>query len=71
MVIVLLLTGPFFSDEGRISVSNPTVGLFHAAVDYYLLTYYDSQRLCELLGAKLATYSQLYAAWKTGLEWCQ
>ena len=45
----------------------PTKGVFHARAGRYTLTYYDAKRLCALHGAVLATYSQLYKAWKAGL----
>ena len=64
----------FFSpilDTNNLATSAPVQGVFMAnAAGSYKLTYYDSQRLCELLGATLATYDQLYAAWEAGLQRC-
>ena len=47
-------------------------GVFLAAVTSknYQLNYYEAQRLCEINRATLATYDQLFAAWKVGLELC-
>ena len=62
----------FLADDSNLQIIRPTEGVFHARVsNTYLLTYYDAQRVCELLGATLATYSQLSLAWEAGLEWCQ
>ena len=50
--------------------TTPVQGVFHAHVDRYTLNFYDAQRICEINGAKLATYNQLYAAWDDGLQHC-
>jgi hypothetical protein len=33
-------------------------------------TYYDAAPLCKALGAELATYDQVKAAWNKGADWC-
>jgi hypothetical protein len=33
-------------------------------------TYYDAEPLCKALGAELATYDQVKAAWNKGADWC-
>lgn len=33
-------------------------------------TYYDAAPLCKALGAELATYDQVKAAWDKGADWC-
>jgi len=33
-------------------------------------TYYDAEPLCKALGAELATYDQVKAAWDRGADWC-
>ena len=33
-------------------------------------TYYDAEPLCNALGAELATYEQVKAAWADGADWC-
>jgi hypothetical protein len=33
-------------------------------------TYYDAAPLCKALGAELATYDQVKAAWQKGADWC-
>ena len=33
-------------------------------------SYYDAQPLCQALGAELATYDQVKAAWDKGADWC-
>lgn len=33
-------------------------------------TYYDAEPLCNALGAELATYDQVKAAWAKGADWC-
>lgn len=48
----------------------PIQGVFHAKVGKYALNFYDAQRICEINGATLATYNQLYAAWEDGLGLC-
>ena len=59
----------FLSDSG-LSVTTPVEGVFHASVGRYKLNFYDAQRVCEIRGATLATYDQLYDAWSAGLERC-
>ena len=60
-----------FSDQGDLTIFNPTAGVFGVrAVARYRLNFYDAEHVCELLGASLATYGQLYAAWAAGLEHC-
>jgi len=48
----------------------PVQGVFYAQVGRYALNFYDAQRICEINGAKLATYNQLYKAWEDGLHRC-
>ena len=51
--------------------SPPTQGVFWGrAVTRYNLNYENAKRFCDLLGAPLATYNQLYTAWQAGLERC-
>lgn len=33
-------------------------------------TYYDAEPLCKALGAELASYDQVKAAWENGADWC-
>ena len=33
-------------------------------------SYYDAEPLCRALGAELATYDQVKAAWNNGADWC-
>ncbi|CAH3145926.1 unnamed protein product, partial [Porites evermanni] len=58
-------------DTNKTSVLSPTKGVFWGAVTRYNLNYYDARRFCELLGATIATYHQLYVAWEAGLEHCK
>ena len=34
------------------------------------LNFYEAQKLCKLLSASMASYDQLYAAWKANLSVC-
>lgn len=52
------------------NTATPVQGVFHAQVGTYALNFYDAQRICEINGAKLATYNQLYEAWEDGLQRC-
>ncbi|CAH3039671.1 unnamed protein product [Porites lobata] len=45
--------------------------LFHAKVGRYKLNYFEAERLCEILGASLASWGQLTVAWQGGLQLCQ
>ena len=45
--------------------------MFWAAVGVYKLNFFEAQRLCEILGATLATYDQLYKAWEAGMQQCK
>lgn len=56
--------------DSGLSVTTPVEGVFHASVGRYKLNFYDAQRVCEIRGATLATYDQLYAAWSAGLDHC-
>ena len=47
------------------------LGVFGANIGRYKLTFYEAQRLCEIVGATLASYDQLYKAWEAGMEWCR
>ncbi|KAL9973606.1 hypothetical protein ACROYT_G020083 [Oculina patagonica] len=58
-------------DTNAMTISSPVEGVFQAKVGRYNLNYYDAQRFCEIHGATLATYNQLYAAWEAGLEKCE
>ena len=58
------------SETNGLNLTNPVEGVFHASVGRYNLNFYDAQRVCEIHGATLATYDQLYDAWSTGLEHC-
>ena len=62
----------FFSDTTKMFFgSPPTQGVFWGrAVTRYNLNYENAKRFCDLLGAPLATYNQLYTAWQAGLERC-
>lgn len=46
---------------------------FHAEVKghKYKLNYFEAERLCQVLGASLASLDQLKAAWEAGMEWCR
>ncbi|KAL9973639.1 hypothetical protein ACROYT_G020120 [Oculina patagonica] len=57
-------------DRNAMTIFKPVEGVFHAKVGQYKLNYYDAKRLCEILGAALATFNQLYAAWKAGHQHC-
>ena len=47
-------------------------GVFHAEANgIYKLNFYEAERLCELLGATLASYDQLDQAYKAGYGLCQ
>ena len=58
-------------DNNRITTNGSFAGVFWAAVGRYQLTFYEAQRLCEILDATLASYNQLYKAWETGMEQCK
>jgi Extracellular link domain len=42
--------------------------VFNVSTNKY--TYYDAEPLCKALGAELATYDQVKAAWDRGADWC-
>ncbi|KAL9973607.1 hypothetical protein ACROYT_G020085 [Oculina patagonica] len=57
-------------DTNAMTISTAVEGVFLANFGRYNLTYYDAQRICEINGATLATYNQLYAAWEAGHQQC-
>jgi hypothetical protein len=46
----------------------PGSEVFNVSSNRY--TYYDAEPLCKALGAELATYDQVKAAWNKGADWC-
>ncbi len=46
----------------------PGSEVFNVSSNRY--TYYDAEPLCKALGAELATYDQVKAAWSKGADWC-
>ncbi|XP_028851641.1 hyaluronan and proteoglycan link protein 1a [Denticeps clupeoides] len=36
----------------------------------YNLNFQDAQRACQEQGASVATFEQLYEAWRSGMDWC-
>lgn len=61
-----------FSDQSNLTISSAVAGVFSGrVVSRYNLNFENAKRFCELLGAQLATYNQLYAAWQAGLERCR
>lgn len=61
-----------FADQKDIFISSSVKKVFHGKVVVgYNLNFYNAKQFCELLGAKLATYNQLHAAWEAGLQQCR
>ena len=61
-----------FPEMDLITTYKPNSGVFHAIANgVYKLNFYEAERLCELLGATLASYDQLDQAYKAGYEKCQ
>jgi len=57
-------------ENSGLLLTDPLEDVFQASVGRYNLNYHDAQRVCEIHGATLATYDQLYYAWSAGLEKC-
>lgn len=51
-----------------VKVENPTDEVFNVSNNLY--TYKDAQSVCDVYGAKLATYDQIEQAYNKGGEWC-
>ena len=60
-----------FLDRSLITTEAHFQSLFHAKVGRYKLNYFEAERLCEILGASLASWGQLTDAWQGGLQLCQ
>ena len=60
----------FIEDFALIRKTAKFAGVFGAYVVRYSLTFYEARRLCEILGATLTTYQQLYKAWQAGMSYC-
>ncbi|KAJ7371442.1 stabilin 1 [Desmophyllum pertusum] len=45
-----------YYETGDLVIETSNQGVFHAAIGLYRLNFYDARRLCEILGAALATY---------------
>ena len=56
-----------------IKTPTPKAGVTHATISgsRYNWTFYEAQRVCQILGGSLATYDQLHAAWNKGMELCR
>lgn len=50
------------------NAGNPTDEVFNVSNNVY--TYSDAQAVCNIYGAKLATYDQIEQAYQKGGEWC-
>jgi hypothetical protein len=50
------------------TAGNPTDEVFNVSNNVY--TYSDAQAVCNIYGAKLATYDQIEQAYQKGGEWC-
>ena len=50
------------------NVVSPAKEVF--SVSQNTFSYYDAAPLCKALGAELATYDQVKAAWQKGADWC-
>jgi len=61
----------FFLASAAMETTTLVQGVFQAKVGTYTLNFFDAQRVCEINGATLATYNQLYAAWQDGLQRCE
>ena len=79
-VILLLMMNKTFLhlwfpcvDNSLIQSGAQTAGVYHATVSgkRYHLTFYEAQRMCEILGGNLASYDQLFRAWQEGMETCR
>jgi len=53
---------------GKFMQTNGTKEVFNVSKNDF--TYNDSEPMCRALGAELATYDQVMAAWKKGADWC-
>jgi len=67
------VTGPSVNDNSPTPSSIvdkilPGSEVFNVSSNRY--TYYDAEPLCKALGAELATYDQVKAAWSKGADWC-
>lgn len=54
--------------ERVLPTSSSNKEVFNVSKNSY--TYYDAEPLCKALGAELATYDQVKAAWDRGADWC-
>ena len=54
--------------ERVLSLPSDGKEVFNVSQNKY--TYYDAEPLCKALGAELATYDQVKAAWDRGADWC-
>ena len=61
----------YIPDNSLIGIKVPVRNVFHANVGRYQLNYFEAERLCEMLGATMASFEQLTAAWEAGLQMCR
>ena len=63
----------FNLDRSLIITEQTVNGTFQARVNghRYNLTYFEAERLCQVLGASLASLDQLKAAWQAGMQLCR
>lgn len=61
-------TSPSGFDSVVEKVVSPAKEVFSVSQNNF--SYYDAAPLCKALGAELATYDQVKAAWQKGADWC-
>lgn len=58
------------ADHSLMEMDSPVKNVFYAKVGKKQLNYYEAERLCNILGATLASLDQLTVAQEAGLQKC-
>ncbi|XP_027707112.1 hyaluronan and proteoglycan link protein 4 [Vombatus ursinus] len=65
------VTNELEDDAGMVSLDlEGVIFPYHPRLGRYTLTYPEAQRACAEQDGILASYEQLHAAWREGLDWC-
>ena len=61
----------FTADRALMETGSPVEHVFYAKVGKKQLNYFEAERLCNILGATLASLDQLTVAYEAGLYRCE
>lgn len=70
-VFFFLTSALSIADHALMEMGSSVRNVFYAKVGTKQLNYYEAERLCNILGATLASLDQLTVAYEAGLHRCE